>query len=132
MPATSVQLPATCGAANTARVQAATPEVASLPKNARVTGWLNQPSWSGGRSGRAPVTFGGVRSMRMTAVRLAFSPLSASCTSQNTGVPGVSALKNCGVQSPATGTAATVSKAQPSLTSLRYQPLQSLGAGVQT
>ena len=106
--------------------------MASLPANARVTGWLNQPSWSGGRSGRAPVTVGAVRSMRMTAVRLAFSPLPVRCTSQNTGVPAVSALNTCGVQSPATGTAVTVSQSQPRLTSLRYQPLQSLGAGVQT
>ncbi len=70
--------------------------------------------------------------MRMTSrVARLLAAWSCRCTSQNTGVPGVSAMNTCGVHTPSLGTAVTVSQPQPRLTSLRYQPLQSLGAGVQ-
>src|ERR671915_948022 len=67
-PATSVQLPFTntpwpSGPTNTAELQDAIPDTESAPRKARPTGWLNQPLWSGGRSGCIPFTDGAVLSI---------------------------------------------------------------------
>ncbi len=48
--------------------------MASLPETVKVTGCLYQPAWSGGRSGAASVTSGGVWSSLIVTFALAVPP----------------------------------------------------------
>ena len=52
----------------------ASPDVASVPWNARPIGWLNQPLASAARAGLAPVTWGAVASYPSTNERAALLP----------------------------------------------------------
>ena len=56
------------GPANIVELHEAIPDTESVPWKVRLTGWLNQPLWSGGRSGMNDTTDGGVRSMPIQTV----------------------------------------------------------------
>ena len=78
LPALSRQLPelaapALSGPLYVAEEQFATPDVASLPENTILSGWLYQPFASGGRLG-APLTAGGVASYLSDTAALAVFP----------------------------------------------------------
>jgi hypothetical protein len=90
---------------------------------------------SGGRSGAA-VTTGAVLSIRRTKACLVLSPLAMSRTSHHVSRPAVSLTKvtegfGSGRHSPAKYSVVPVNHPQFTVTLLRYQPLQSVGAGEQ-
>ena len=108
-------------------MQAAIPDVWSLPLNVIGTAWLYQPFTSAARPGVPPVTAGAVWStlISCSTVTVALSSLAL----QNSVVPGVSVVSVLSWQ-PAITTAVDGLTVQSTETSDWCQPEQSAGAGV--
>src|SRR2546421_7512711 len=102
------------------------PDGESVPAKAKGTGWLYQPSWSGGRSGVAEVTTGGVLSTLTVAVAPAKVP--PQDTVQVRLVPGAGvSLVNVAVLQPSVPVSPEGVQLQRSVTSVRCHVPQPTG-----
>src|SRR5947208_311457 len=102
------------------------PEVASVPPKTNATGWLYQPSWSGGRAGVAEVTAGAVLSTLTVAVRPAKSPPQDTVQVRLAPGAGVSVV-NVVVPQPSVLVSPPGDQLQRSVTSAACQVEQSTG-----
>src|SRR3954451_12997548 len=132
LPATSVHVPGTwataaSGPAKLVELHDWIPEVASTPWKATATAWGYHPLASAPRTGTAPVTSGGVLSTLTDFVRLVASPMYDA--EHVTGVPAVSDVTVWGLTQVGSICAPGGETVHVTVTSVRYQALQSLGAG---